>query len=610
MRINLSLFSGEKPGIANHLLKDTDAQIAQRAYLEKGDLRSYFAREHIEDVTIETVASLFKWVNSGGIDYIASGTAFDFLSYPDPGDTWERVIISGGDEPHFIANDYKSDPFDLSTDAQELGVPAPTTKITSASGYTPNGTYRAYFYTYVNRYGQEGPPSPLLEVADYGSDTVTLTGFTQPPNQHALRVQVGTYDPKIYIYRTNSSTAGTAEFQYVGSFDYDEVVDWETHTFDDDVTDANLGEVCPSTYWYPPDDDLTGFVMLPSGTIAGFMDNEVWFSDPYYPHAWPSSYMINVPYEIVGLGVIGTTIVVMTVGYPYYIVGGVPGEMEVVNISGHYPCTRKRSITSSELGVIYASADGLVRVDHNNAQIISLDVIDPNFFRACRPSTFSSIMWGGKYIFACNPIDDDEITYFWDVQKGFIYNDSHFDAFHVDTSGNLYVATALQGSNTQSGIYQFSGSTVNRALYRWRSKKILIGSHAEFAVARLILDKDFAEDYLGDVEAEEYIEQQNATLFATGEIGGDINEEEFNVEEMNDDGLLSSSNLTFSEDVTLTIYFDGVLTHTKTIAARTRVVPFKLPRDCKGRILEVELAGYVPVKSFDIATGTRELMHD
>ena len=38
--------------------------------------------------------------------------------------------------------------------------------------------------------------------------------------------------------------------------------------------------------------------------IAGWKDNEVWFCEPYRPHAWPVKYVVNVDYPIVGLGTI------------------------------------------------------------------------------------------------------------------------------------------------------------------------------------------------------------------------------------------------------------------------------------------------------------------
>jgi hypothetical protein len=163
---------------------------------------------------------------------------------------------------------------------------------------------------------------------------------------------------KTNIYRTMASVQGGTVFFYVGT------VAATATTFVDQVTDdvvaTNL--ILPSTTWFGPPATLQGIVAMPNGMMAGFRGNEVWFCEPFRPHAWPAGYVMTTDYPIVGLGVTGITLVACTDTNPQIFTGVNPGVMSQTRIALPEPCTSRGGILPTENGVFYPSANGLIRV--------------------------------------------------------------------------------------------------------------------------------------------------------------------------------------------------------------------------------------------------------
>ena len=215
---------------------------------------------------------------------------------------------------------------------------------------------RGYAYTWVTAYGEEGPPSPpaLLD----GYDNATWTIGLQPPLPEDMGVLRDIV--RVNIYRTMSSVQGGTVFFYVGTM----AASANETTFVDQVTDdvvaTNL--ILPSTTWFAPPTTLQGIITMPNGMIAGFVDNEVWFCEPFRPHAWPAGYVLTTDYPIVGLGVVGTTLVATTQATPNVFIGTAPSAMTQQRIPLPEPCTSRGGILSTENGVYYPSVNGLVKV--------------------------------------------------------------------------------------------------------------------------------------------------------------------------------------------------------------------------------------------------------
>ena len=168
------------------------------------------------------------------------------------------------------------------------------------------------------------------------------------------------------IYRTVTSDQGAAVFFFVAEVDVN-VTSYNDTALSEVVA---LNEQLTSQDYDPPPEDLEGFTVMPNGILIGWRDNELWFSEPYRPHAWPAKYNLHVDFPIVGIGVVGQTAVVCTEGAPYTCTGIRPDAMALSRISSlPYPCVSKGSIVSTPEGVYYAAAIGLILVAPGGTQV-------------------------------------------------------------------------------------------------------------------------------------------------------------------------------------------------------------------------------------------------
>jgi hypothetical protein len=218
---------------------------------------------------------------------------------------------------------------------------------------------RGYVYTWLTSYGEEGPPSPPTIANGWSNGVWTISLFQPDPLDQGTR---RTIDRK-RIYRTITSTTGVttyffvaelpaAQAQYIDGFSDEEIA---------------VNTALQSLLWFPPPDDLQGFVAYTSGMTVGWRSNEVWFSEIYRPHAWPPGYVLTTETPIVGLGICGTSIVVCTEETPYVLQGVGPGNMSMVRIPLPEPCTHRGSIVSTDVAVLYQSPNGLVEVAQTGA---------------------------------------------------------------------------------------------------------------------------------------------------------------------------------------------------------------------------------------------------
>ena len=120
----------------------------------------------------------------------------------------------------------------------------------------------------------------------------------------------------------------------------------------------------PSTNYFPPPSDLQGIVNLPNGMMAGFRANEIWFCEPYLPHAWPPGYVLTTDFPIVGLGVTSGAVVACTGAMPYVASGVSPSNMSLIKCNIANPCASRGSILSTDGGVYYACPNGLIMVNN------------------------------------------------------------------------------------------------------------------------------------------------------------------------------------------------------------------------------------------------------
>ena len=232
---------------------------------------------------------------------------------------------------------------------------------------------RAYVYTWISAYGEESAPSPYTLVNGWSNGTWTVGLWT--PNSEDLGVNRNL--AVLRLYRTVPGTSGSTVYFWVadvslGSSDPDAQAFVQqdstclppASTYVDTQTDAiiALNIQMPSTNYFPPPTNLQGLLSMPNGMVAGFTDNEIWFCEPYYMHAWPPGYTITTDFPIVGLGLTSGSVVACTAANSYVATGTAPGAMSMIKCSPPDPCLSRGSIVSSDIGVFYESLNGLIQV--------------------------------------------------------------------------------------------------------------------------------------------------------------------------------------------------------------------------------------------------------
>ena len=245
---------------------------------------------------------------------------------------------------------------------------------------------RTYVYTYVSALGEEGPPSPVSNVvAALDGDSIfvsSIPGFSETGYEIDLA----------RLYRTSSTEAGT-EYQFVKEFS----IAGNFNSTYDTVKQENLGEVIQTTTWFPPDPDMIGITAMPNGMMVGFNGKTLYFSEPYFPHAWPPEYDQAVDYDIVGLAAFGNSIAVLTTGHPYILSGAHPRSVNLRPYRINQACVSRQSIAAERDRVYYASPDGLVELSVNGARIVTEKYALKEEWADYSPSTMVGAFHDGKY---------------------------------------------------------------------------------------------------------------------------------------------------------------------------------------------------------------------
>lgn len=220
-------------------------------------------------------------------------------------------------------------------------------------------TARAYVYTWVTAYGEEGPPSPPSLVNGWSNGVWNVSLFSPDPADMGVNRNI----TSVNIYRSITNQAGVGTYFFVAN------VPVGTLNYQDTIPDNTvaLNQQLVSLYWFEPPSDLQAIKAFPNGISVGFRSNEVWFSEAYRPHAWPPGYVLTTEFPIVGIGIAGQAIIVCTESTPYLINGINPSAMALTKINLLEPCLHRGSIISTDTTVLYVSQNGLMQISQSGA---------------------------------------------------------------------------------------------------------------------------------------------------------------------------------------------------------------------------------------------------
>lgn len=243
-----------------------------------------------------------------------------------------------------------------------------------------------YVVTYVNEFGEEGPPSdPSNNVTRPidGSVPSTITTTTTAPDEYGI--------VKKRLYRAVTGSTGT-DYQFVAE------IPLEQADFVDSLLDEELGEVLSTLNYDLPPTDMRGILALPNGIMMGFSKNDICPSVQFKPYAYPVDYRLSTDYPVVGISNIDTTVIVATEAYPYLVVGSDPAGLSMAKLEVPYGCASKDSmVTIKGYGVLYASQEGLVAINGANAEIVTKKYFTPREWRELAPETMHAVSHEDRY---------------------------------------------------------------------------------------------------------------------------------------------------------------------------------------------------------------------
>ncbi|WP_246670734.1 hypothetical protein [Aminobacter sp. MDW-2] len=475
----------------------------------------------------------------------------------------------------------------------DLAVPRPAVALTATLGGAGAGDVvtRSYVYTWVTSFGEESEPCPASnEIAWKPGNTVTLSAFAATPGGRSITHQ--------RIYRTQTGQSGT--WFYLIAERAASAAD-----FADTIPVDGFQEPLPSAFWNAPPDDLKGLISLPNGMMAAFAGSDLYFCEPWRPHAWPEKYSLGMSSPIVALGAIGTSVVVMTTGNPHLVSGSHPSTMQAAKMEANLPCINSRGVADLGFAIAYPSNEGLVAAKADGSiGIVSANLFDRDDWLALKPSTIIAGQIGGRYVAFYENVNDAG-----DLVGGALFLDIGPTPFLIRSSERAQaVAYEIETGalyflrKSENNVYRLDAPNGVRQKQYWRSKPFVLTAPINFGAIQVDADMELSgHEKAINAAALAEIEAANAAILATGEAMGEVNDTPLNAFALNGDLLTLLPE--FGGNLNIGIYADG-----KLVAQIDRTnKPIRLPSGFKARKWEIDVYGDVQIEQIIVATTMDEL---
>jgi hypothetical protein len=262
---------------------------------------------------------------------------------------------------------------------------------------------------------------------------------------------------------------------------------------------------------------------------------------------------------------LGSDLLVMTEGFPYVISGSDPAVLSTTRYATNYPCLSKRSIVQADVGVMYATHEGLALASFAGVvQIATAPAHSPDTWNeALDPSTIVGAFYDSMYFgshstgsFFYRRSQDGQTPGDF-VDHGLTFTATWFDPL----TGALYYTTGDDGD-----IVRWDDPAQPNADFAWKSKVFISQVPFNMGAARVVAD------YTG---------------VAVSPIWGDYDVE------------WGSADVDWfvSEPITFKLYANKNLVLTTT---RSNSDVFRLPAGYKTDTYEVEVDGTIRVRAIHL----------
>lgn len=480
--ITLQGFAGITPKAQPYFLPETHAVSCTNARLENGELSPLRA-----PVTRHTLATTAMQIYLHGAEWL--GFAGDADCVPGPVATDRLYITQEGQAPKVR----------VSGVLHNLALPTPTVQAAVARSGTfdpDNAEDFAYAWAWVTSLGEVSGMSPLSQFITWSpGTTITLSNLPGTPPANRLITHKR-------LFRAVTGFSGTAALFFLADIPASDV------TYIHNPVTTPDGEPATNMDFAPAPAGLRGLTAMPNGMMVAFQGKELWFCEPYQPHAWPLKYMLTTNDWIVGLAAFGTSLAVLTTGTPYVVQGLHPDQMVMEKSEQPFPCLSKRSIVDMGYSAIYASTDGLVQIGAGaQAQLISKDFWSRSQWAAKQPMNIRSGRIGTRYAMGYLPQGEADHR----IELIDTAGDAPFVVPTTLTARALYTqiesgSMFMLGSDGKT-IREFDPVGGADMTYVWRSKPFRFTDEKTFGVGLVQ-----TEDGAGALTAKVY---RNGALFKT-----------------------------------------------------------------------------------------------
>jgi len=465
--VKLEAWQGLLPRASERLLPNMSASEARNTKLLNGELRGFRALLQTDDLTgqVSALRRAFRVPDTPNDAWLAFDSRdVDIVRSPLVNDTHDRYFWAGDGRPmmNSAARIKNGDP------GYYLGIPVPGTApvVTPPAGADET---RAYVYTFVSSFGEEGPPSVPTLATGLATGDWDVDMTTTVPDAAFRDITTK------FIYRTVPGNASTSFFK-VGE------VPVATVQFVDNVSnvDAANEPILESTTWVEPPVDLEGFVVMPNGYLVGWADRRIVMSEPYRPHAWPAGYELSTEFKIIGMAVFGSTLVICTESHPYFGQGVQPASFTTQKIDAVEPCLSRRGIVSTTAGVLYPSINGMVLANSSGVNVITKDLVTKEEWANFSPSTLYAAQLGLQYI----AFSTSSFGFIFDPTNPtsrLVELDNFTDVEGIETdrySGNVLILS-------EDRVWEWDPELQDRLQWRWKSKLFQLPKPSNFGAGRL-----------------------------------------------------------------------------------------------------------------------------
>jgi len=433
------MFKGIRPKSDPELLENYEAQTAQNAYLRKGLLHPWNQTLKIDDVTGNELVRTIKFFQD--THWLEWSADVDLVEAPLAGDTAYKFYYTGDGVPKksnltLASTGTGAKPISF----YPLAMPSPKHEATATVDPPPNGSGDDrnvnYMWTLVSNWSEESIPSPVSNtVAAKTGEAVDLTGMTHEW-QAGTAYTVGEFVvPTVandYIYKC--VTAGTTDaLEPIWQTDidvdqWDNAVRWRCFpdnlsykniyrlntgeefgvyyfvaqiavaetTYEDIIEDTALRIAIPSITWDPPPDELSGLCYMGNGIMVGFSGKDVYFSDPWHFWAFPTDYILSIPFSIIALAVLGDGVIVaLTEKIPYIFTGVDPSAITHFPLPESAPCQSKRGVATTVLDeaggrnsvAMFPGPEGIYVVNATGGTLLTKNSFDKKAWASYYPTT-------------------------------------------------------------------------------------------------------------------------------------------------------------------------------------------------------------------------------